>query len=85
MEILTSTIPGIPSQAWPFIIMWTVLMKGLALWRSSRKNQKYWFIVMLILNVFGLLELVYLLFFSEGFLQELMGKKKATSKKKSKQ
>lgn len=73
MEILTKAVPAIPSQAWPFIIIWTVAIKGIALWRSARCNQKHWFIVMLILNLFGIVELVYLLFFSGGFLSELLG------------
>ncbi len=42
---------------------WTLLWKGLALWHSARGNQKEWFIILLIVNTAGILEIFYLLFF----------------------
>ncbi len=42
------------------LTIWTLLWKGIALWRSAKSDQKYWFIGMLILNTMGLLEIVYL-------------------------
>ncbi len=47
------------------IITWIVLWKGLALWKSARKNQEVWFIVLLVINTLGLLEILYLFVFSE--------------------
>ncbi|MFH0863972.1 MAG: DUF5652 family protein [Candidatus Gottesmanbacteria bacterium] len=47
------------------ILIWSFFWKGLALWRSSRSGQKYWFIILLILNTVGILEIIYLLFFSK--------------------
>jgi len=44
-------------------VVWTVVLKGLALWYSARGKQKAWFIVLLIVNTLGLLELVYLIWF----------------------
>lgn len=52
----------------PFIIpvvVWSLFWKGLALWRAARNGQKGWFVVLLIVNTAGILEIVYLLFFSE--------------------
>jgi len=41
-------------------IVWVVLWKGFALWKSARKNQKYWFVAILIFNTAGILEILYL-------------------------
>ncbi|OGH84398.1 MAG: hypothetical protein A2261_02200 [Candidatus Magasanikbacteria bacterium RIFOXYA2_FULL_44_8] len=49
----------------PFIILavvaWSLVWKGLALWRAGRKNQLGWFIALLLINTMGILEIVYLL------------------------
>ncbi len=39
--------------------------KIVGLWRSARNNQKGWFAAMLLLNTLGILELVYLFYFSK--------------------
>ena len=38
-----------------------IILKGFALYRSAKKDQKYWFIAILIINSVGILPLVYLL------------------------
>ena len=43
--------------------LWTLVVKGFALWYAARNHQRRWFIVLLILNTFGLLELAYLIWF----------------------
>jgi methionyl-tRNA synthetase len=43
-----------------FIIAWSLLWKGLALWRSAQKNENIWFVAILLVNTLGLLELFYL-------------------------
>jgi hypothetical protein len=45
------------------LAVWSLIWKGLALWHAARNRQKTWFVVMLILNSLGILEIVYLLFF----------------------
>jgi methionyl-tRNA synthetase len=47
------------------IALWTIPWKGVALWKSARNNQIGWFIVMLILNTVGILEITYIFFFSK--------------------
>lgn len=42
-------------------IVWDLAWKGLALWKSAQKGQKYWFIALLIVNSMGLLPIIYLL------------------------
>lgn len=46
-------------------VIWTLIWKGLALWRAARTNQPIWFIVFLIFNTLGILEILYLYIFSQ--------------------
>jgi len=43
------------------IIGWSLLWKGLALWKSARNEQKIWFVILLVVNTLGILEILYLL------------------------
>lgn len=50
----------------PALIGWSIVvlvLKGLALWNSSRAGKKIWFVALLILNTLGILEAIYLIFF----------------------
>ncbi len=53
------------------VLVWSFIWKGLSLWKSARKNSTIWFIVLLIVNTVGILDILYIYVFSE------MGKKKA--------
>lgn len=39
---------------------WSLVWKGLALWRAAHRESKPWFIVFLLLNTAGILEIIYL-------------------------
>ena len=41
------------------LAIWTIPWKGYALWLAVKRNQKAWFIVLLILNTVGILEIFY--------------------------
>ena len=71
-------ILGMPIWLFTVIILWSLVWKGFALWKSARKNSKVWFIFLLILNTVGILPILYIFVFSE------MNKKptKKTKKKK---
>lgn len=43
-----------------FLVVWSVVWKVLALWKSARAGDKVWFVVFLLVNTAGILELVYL-------------------------
>jgi len=45
------------------LVVWSIAVKGLALWYSARASQKAWFVALLIVNTVGILELVYITFF----------------------
>ena len=42
------------------VALWSIFWKGLALWRSARRGQPWWFFFMLIINSLGILEIIYL-------------------------
>jgi hypothetical protein len=46
------------------LVIWTLIWKGLALWKSARRDETVWFVVFLIVNTLGILEILYLYFFS---------------------
>lgn len=47
------------------ILLWELIWKGIALWKTGRNNQLKWFIAILILNTVGILPIVYLKFFQK--------------------
>ena len=50
-------------QFLPFLIplvIWTLFWKGLALWHAGRRGQPWWFVILLVLNTVGILEIIYL-------------------------
>jgi len=47
------------------IIIWTMIWKGLALWKSVKLNSKVWFIALFVINTLGILEILYLFVFSK--------------------
>ena len=42
------------------LVLWSVFWKGLALWHSARRSQPWWFVIMLVVNTVGILEIIYL-------------------------
>lgn len=44
----------------PIIVLWAIFWKGLALWHAGRRGKAWWFVVLLVVNTFGILEIVYL-------------------------
>lgn len=43
------------------LIAWSVIWKGLALWRAARLRQVGWYIALLVINTAGIFEIIYLL------------------------
>ena len=43
--------------------IWTIILKGFALWHAARGNQKWWFFFLLVVNTLGILEIIYLIWF----------------------
>lgn len=45
--------------------IWSLIWKGIALWKAVKDGQRNWFIVLLILNTVGVLEILYLFRFAK--------------------
>ena len=52
------------------ILAWSLVWKALALWQSARIGHKAWFVALLIINIFGIPEILYLLFVARKFKVE---------------
>jgi len=71
------------------LVLWTLVWKGLALWGAAKNGHKIWFIVMLIANTAGLLEIVYYFFFrkkgqkGQEIVEEAFPKKEAEKPKEA--
>ena len=42
------------------LLIWIIVCKAFALWFAARRNEKIWFIALLIVNTVGILEIIYL-------------------------
>ncbi len=50
---------------WFFIILlviWSFIWKGIALWHSAKRGEKWWFVGLIIIQTAGILEILYLAF-----------------------
>ncbi|MFA6001849.1 MAG: DUF5652 family protein [Thermoleophilia bacterium] len=45
--------------------VWAVPWKGYALWKAARREDKAWFILLLIVNTLAILEIFYIFVFSK--------------------
>ncbi|OGM59104.1 hypothetical protein A3A75_05120 [Candidatus Woesebacteria bacterium RIFCSPLOWO2_01_FULL_39_10] len=55
---------GFPNHWWGLILPFALIdlvLKGFALYRSARSGQKWWFVVLLLVNSLGILPGLYLL------------------------
>jgi len=41
-------------------VLWSLFWKGLALWHAGRHAQPWWFVILLVVNTLGILEIIYL-------------------------
>lgn len=55
-------------------IVWSLIWKGLALWKSAGLRQKYWFLAILPINTLGILEIIYLFVVSRNYKVEVVEK-----------
>lgn len=47
------------------LVIWELIWKAIALWKSARNDQIGWFVVLAILNSLGILPIIYILFFQK--------------------
>ncbi|MBP9703046.1 hypothetical protein KBD69_05210 [Candidatus Woesebacteria bacterium] len=71
-----------PLAGWGFSLLaiWSLFWKGLALWKSARNDERYWFVALLVINTMGVLEILYLFVFAKTKLV-LVSEPKGSRKK----
>ena len=42
------------------LVVWELIWKSQALWKSARNSEKYWFAALLVVNSLGILPIIYL-------------------------
>jgi hypothetical protein len=60
-----SSLPAGYAVLFALLAVWSIVWKGIALWKAARNGSKPWFIIMLVVNTVGILEIVYIFFFSK--------------------
>lgn len=58
---------GLTSFTALFVLLaiWSIIWKGVALWKAARNGSKGWYIAMLVINTAGILEILYIFLFSK--------------------
>jgi len=71
MNIEIFTQYGIQNYGWQMfsafivLIIWSTIWKGLALWKAAKNDSLKWFVVLLVVNTAGILEILYIYVFSK--------------------
>lgn len=61
---MTVFLEKIINSNWVWVILvWIFIWKGLALWQASQRKQKIWFLLILVINDLGILEIIYLAYY----------------------
>ncbi|MEK7658663.1 MAG: DUF5652 family protein [Patescibacteria group bacterium] len=47
------------------LAVWSLVWKGIALWKAARNSDKIWYIALLVVNTVGILEILYIFVFSK--------------------
>lgn len=73
------------NKAWTFFALaaalWTIPWKGMALWRAAKRENRVWFIVLLLINTLGILEIIYLILSREKNIETSETAERPLSKK----
>ena len=65
LDILNNSLLNLPQWLLVVVIAWTLVWKGFALWRAAKLSHKIWFVIILVINTLGILEILYLFLFSK--------------------
>jgi hypothetical protein len=69
--------PGFLPFLLPIVLVflfWSVFWKGLGLWHAGRRGDVWWFIILLLINTLGILEIIYLFFVAKLKVKELLSR-----------
>ena len=60
-----STLPPGLFTLFMLLAVWSLVWKGFALWKAARNTSKVWFVVLLLVNTVGILEILYIFVFGK--------------------
>ena len=67
------------------LMIWSIVWKGWALWKAARNGSVVWFVVLLILNTVGILDILYIFVFGKSKEKSVASKPaKSSVRRKSK-
>jgi hypothetical protein len=46
------------------LVVWSLVWKGVALWKAARRDQPLWYIALLIFNTAGILDMLYIFIYA---------------------
>ena len=69
-----ATLNGVPIWLLILVTLWSIPWKGVALWKSAQLSHKRWFILLLIVNTFGILDIIYIRFVARKYTVETIDK-----------
>lgn len=58
-------LPNVSPVLIAVLLIWSLIWKGLALWKAARFQQKTWFVVILITSTVGILDILYIYFWAK--------------------
>ncbi len=71
----TAFLDGFPLWLIVVVVLWSMAWKGVALWKSAQLSQKRWFIVLFLVNTFGILDIIYIRFVARKYTVETIESK----------
>ena len=71
-------------EVYLILVVWSLIWKGIALWQSATKRHLVWFMILLVVNTLGILEILYIFYLNRWdldqgrllkYLEKKLGKK----------
>lgn len=57
-------------EVYIIFLTWSLIWKGLALWQSASRRHLAWFIILLVVNTMGILEILYIFYLNRWDLDQ---------------
>ena len=54
------------------VALWSLVWKVQSVWKAARAGSKWWFVVLLVVNTLGILDILYIYVFSKRKLRDIM-------------
>lgn len=55
-----------------FSMIWVLPWKGYALWVAAQNKSKWWFIILLVVNTFAILDIIFIFYVAKKTKQEVL-------------